>query len=223
MIKNLPKSQLGFIFLLGAVWGLSETALGLGIKSCAHMLSGSIMTGVAFFFMAACWSLTRNSLSVFLIIIITSLFKMFDALLLSLPILHKAVANPVFTFFAEGMAFIIIIAVFNKELEQKKGGQAVMGGLAALLAVNLFPLVRFVTGIPACTFPHTVYPLSLYYAPVAIFLSSLTIPLGYSLGTKIKRLENQLDKVNQRKIFNHLVSSTPIILGILILVIIRKI
>jgi len=67
-----------------------------------------------------------------------------------------------------------------------------MGGMAALLAVNLFPLVKYVTGVPACVVPGTGYPLSLYYAPLAVFLSFLTVPLGAWVGVKSQSLETIL-------------------------------
>lgn len=147
------------------------------------------MTGVALFFMASVWYLTRNLLCMGFLILIASLFKMFDALLLSLPIQHGAIGNPIFAFFTEGIAFLILIAVFNQKLKQKSSGQALMGGMAALLAVNLFPLVKHVTGVPACVVPGTGYPLSLYYAPLAVFLSFLTVPLGAWVGVKSQSLD----------------------------------
>ncbi|MFB0519779.1 MAG: hypothetical protein ACETWC_10935, partial [Acidobacteriota bacterium] len=84
MDKNIPKSYLSIIVMLGAVWGFSEAGLGMGLRSCASFVSGSIMTGVALFFIAASWVVTRNILGIALLIVIASLFKMFDALLLSL-------------------------------------------------------------------------------------------------------------------------------------------
>jgi len=84
MDRNIAKSHLGIVIMLGAVWGLSEAALGMGLRSCASFLSGSIMTGVALFFISASWVLTRRILGIALLIAVTSLFKMFDALLLSL-------------------------------------------------------------------------------------------------------------------------------------------
>ncbi|GAI63611.1 unnamed protein product, partial [marine sediment metagenome] len=47
MEKNIPKSYLAIVVMLGAVWGFSEAALGMGLRSCASLFSGSIMTGVA--------------------------------------------------------------------------------------------------------------------------------------------------------------------------------
>jgi len=53
MGKNISTYHLGIVVMLGAVWGLSEAGLGMGLRSCASFVSGSIMTGVALFFIAA--------------------------------------------------------------------------------------------------------------------------------------------------------------------------
>lgn len=221
MDRKTIKSLLGFVLVFGAVWGLSEAALGMGLRSCASVFSGSIMTGAALFFLASGWFLTRNILSVGLIILVASLFKMFDALLLSLPIQHGAVANPIFAFFMEGMAFVVLIYIFNQKLRQKKGGQTIMGGMAALLAVNLFPLVKYVTGIPACVVAGTGYPLSLYYAPVAVAFSCLTVPLGAWVGVKIRGLETQLAKARRLRKLNYFFSPATLILCLVIIALIR--
>jgi len=121
----LPKVR-SYIIILGAVWGLSEAALGMGLRSCASLFSGSIMTGVALFFIASSWYLTQNVLSIAFLVILTSLIKMFDALLLSLPLQHGAVANPIFAFFMEGIAFLFLIYIFNQKLKNKSSGQALL-------------------------------------------------------------------------------------------------
>ena len=223
MDRSISKAYLGMVIMLGAVWGLSEAALGMGLRSCASFLSGSIMTGVALFFIAACWVLTRNILGIALLVVVASLFKMFDALLLSLPIQHGAVANPIFAFFMEGIAFLVLISIFNEKLKQKIGGQALLGGMAALLAVNLFPLVKYATGIPACVVAGTGYPLSLYYAPVAVFLSFVTVPLGLMVGAKSKVLEAKFEGAKRGKKLRYLASSATLILCLAIIALIRLI
>lgn len=221
MDKNVPKSYLGIVIILGAVWDFSEAALGMGLRSCASFFSGAIMTGVAFFFIASSWYLTRNILCIALLVGLTSLFKMFDALLLSLPIQHGAVANPIFAFFMEAIAFLVLISIFKEKLKQKIGGQALLGGMAALLTVNLFPLVKYVTGIPACVFPGTGYPLSLYYAPLAVSLSLITIPLGALAGAKIKTLETKFEPSTRTGRLRYLVSPATLILALAIIALIR--
>lgn len=213
MNNHMTKSQLGIIIMLGAVWGVSEAALGMGLRSCASFISGSIMTGVALFFIAASWVVSRHQiLGVTLLIVVASLFKLLDALLLSLPVLHGAVANPIFAFIMEGVAFLVLISIFSEKLRQKTGGQAILGGMTALLAVNLFPLVKYATGIPACVFPGTAYPLSLYYAPLAVSFSLITVPLGLRLGEMIEVFEVR---------FRYLVAPVAPILCLAVLAIIR--
>lgn len=212
MDRNIPKSYLGIVIMLGAVWGLSEAALGMGLRSCASFLSGSIMTGVALFFMAASWILIRNILGIALLVVIASIFKMFDALLLSLPIQHGAIGNPIFAFLMEGAAFLILISIFNKKRKEKIGSQVALGGMSALLAVNLFPLVKYATGVPACVFPGTNYPLSLYYAPVAVVLSCITLPLGLWVGVKIRSLEDKFELANQGRKLRYLALPATLIL-----------
>ena len=221
MKKNIPKSYLGIVVMIGAVWGLSEAALGMGLRSCASFFSGSIMTGIALFFIATSWTLTRNIYSIGLLVFIASLFKMIDAFLLSLPVQHGAIGNPIFAFFMEGLAFLVLISLSQEKLKQKTGGQALLGGMSALLAVNLFPLVKYATGIPACVFPGTGYPLSLYYAPLAVFLSFMTVPLGFWTGAKILALEAKLEKAYQTKKFHYLAPPAMFIFCLVTIILIR--
>ncbi len=218
MDKNNPQHHLGIVVMLGAIWGFSEAALGMGLRSCASFLSGSIMTGVALFFIAASWILTRRALSVALLIAVASLFKMFDALLLSLPLQHGAIGNPIFAFLMEGAAFLLLISVF---LTKKVGHQALFGGMSALLAVNLFPLVKYVTGVPACVFPGTNYPLSLYYTPVAVALSGITVPLGFLAGNKIGALATNLRGSAWAWRLRNIASPVTLLLCLVIIALIR--
>jgi len=221
MEKKVPKYYLSYIIILGAVWGLSEAALGMGLRSCASLFSGSIMTGVALFFIASSWYLTQNVLSIAFLVILTSLIKMFDALLLSLPLQHGAVANPIFAFFMEGIAFLFLIYIFNQKLKNKSSGQALLGGMTALLAVNLFPLVKFATGIPACVVAGTSYPLSLYYAPIAVAISILTVPTGAWMAKKIKSAEAQFKPYPALTKFQYLVSPLTLIFVLAIIALLR--
>ncbi len=223
MDKKLAGHHLGIVVILGAVWGLSEAALGMGLRSCASAMSGSIMTGVALFFIAACWAISQSWRGVALLVIIASLFKLFDALLLSLPVLHGAVANPIFAFIMEGVAFLIIVSFVKDKLSKKTTSQALTGGLSALAAVNLFPLVKFATGIPACVAAGTGYPLSLYYAYIAVALSLVTVPLGIIVGEKMKSLETGLIKALGKKKYSFIASPAAVILCLIIILLMRSI
>jgi hypothetical protein len=221
MKSSTPKSYLGMVIVLGSVWGLSEAALGMGLRSCAAFVSGSVMTGVALFFLAAGWMVSRKTSGVFLMVLIAAFFKMFDALLLSLPLKHGAIGNPIFAFFMEAVAFAALVAILKEKIIKKPAGQAILGGMAALLAVNLFPLVKYATGIPACVVPGTGYPLSLYYIHFAVLTSMLSVPLGIWTGVKLEAVERQWRKEPFRKKIDYIFSPAVLIFCIVIVTLLR--
>ncbi len=178
------------VLALGSLWGLSEAALGMFLRQCASTMSGSIMTGAALFFLAAAWAVSPRVKTIAVMAGLAASFKLFDALLLGLPVLHGAIGNPIFAIVMEGAAFVLIMSVVSRSLAGKALGRGLSGGLAALVAVNLFPLVKHATGITACV-TGTGYPLSLYYAPIAVALSALTVPLGLLAGQALASLETR--------------------------------
>jgi hypothetical protein len=190
-MSQIPqKTNWGPVLVLGGLWGLSEAALGMGLRQCASTVSGSVMTGAALFFLAAAWAVSPRVRTAVLMVAVASGFKLFDALLLGLPILHGAIGNPIFAIAMEGAAFVLIVSVIRRSLAGKAAGQGLAGGRAALVAVNLFPLVKYATGVAACV-TGTGYPLSLYHAPIAVALSALSVPLGFRAGAVLAGLEGR--------------------------------
>ncbi len=196
--------HLGFLVVLGSLWGLSEAGLGLALESCARLVSGSIMTGVAFFFIAAAWARTKRAVGPALVVGLALVFKLADAALLGLPIRHGAIANPMFAFVTEGLAFLVITPFLAEAWKGKTAGRAFLGGTSALFAVNLFPLVKFATGIPACVAPGSTTPLSLYYAPIAVGAALLTVPLGYLVAAKAGIFESKAAAVPKARFWRWL-------------------
>src|SRR4030042_1895457 len=222
MSQKIPSPQFAHIVMLGAVWGFAEAGLGLGLPKCASLASGSIMTGVALLFIAAAWVLPRRTVGVVLMVALVTLMKLFDAFLLGLPVKHGAVANPIFAFWMEALAFLLIVAVIKESLAQKKHGQAILGAGAALLAVNIFPLVKFATGIPACVLAGTGYPLSLYYAPIAVGLSMIMVPAGFWLGDRIAVSENAHEAFVRGKAFRYWISPVALAVSLLLMAVMRR-
>ncbi len=191
MEKSIFRSHLAIAVILGSVWGLSEVMLGAGIKACAHTVSGSLMTGVALFFIVAAWVSTKSYHIPVLVVLIACLFKLFDAILLSLPVMHGAIGNPIFAFLLEGFAILLLIAVFRKQSWKKRSSRALLGVGSALIAVAMFPLVKYATGIPACVYPTTAIPLSIFFAPIAILFSAFTVPIAFVAGERIKKISTK--------------------------------
>lgn len=192
MNEGTISRRAGTVIALGAVWGLAECALGAGLQACAKSISGSLMTGVALFFVAAAWAVSKKVRHVALLVGIAVLFKMFDALLLGLPLGSGALANPSFAFVLEGAAFLIAAILVGRSRGQRTSGRVLTGGAGAFLAVAAFPLVGFVTGKAACLAAGTSIPLAWYYGPIAIALSLLTVSLGMRFGERTRVFESRL-------------------------------
>jgi hypothetical protein len=222
MQKSISGFHVSLIIALGAAWGFSEAALGLGLQKCAALMSGSIMTGVALFFIASGWVMSRRVLGVTLLVVTASLIKLFDALLLSLPLRHGAVANPIFAFFMEGLAFLAVAGLIRESQKKKIGRQAFLGATAALGAVCVFPLVKFATGVPACIFPGTGIPLSLYYGPLAVAISALTVPLGFWAGNKLREPVNRWETFGQPQALKYIISPLAVILCLALIALLRR-
>jgi len=184
MSQSPQKTNWGPVLVLGGLWGLSEAALGMYLRQCASTVSGSVMTGAALFFLAAAWAVSPRVKTTAAMVVTAAGFKLFDAMLLGLPVLHGAIGNPIFAIVMEGAAFLLVVGVIRGSLVRQAAGQGLAGGLAALVAVNLFPLVKYATGVAPCV-TGTSYPLSLYYAPIAVALSALTVPLGMLAGARL--------------------------------------
>lgn len=221
MDKSAVKSYLPMVVVLGSVWGFSEAALGMGLRSCAAFISGAVMTGIALFFIAAGWAVSRKVAGIAIMVVIAALFKMFDALLLSYPLTHGAIGNPMFAFFMEAIAFVVIFSLMKTALTQKPGGQALLGGMAAVLAVNLFPLVKFATGVPACVVPGTTYPLSLYYIHFAVLASAIMVPMGFWMGAKVKAWEGRMLHRFSPATLNAVLSPAALVICLAIIALIR--
>jgi hypothetical protein len=184
MNKKILDSHINVILALGSIWGLSEVMMGMWLHKCAVLYSGAIMTGLAFFYMAFAWTATKRLLSLVILLIIVSLFKLLDAWLLSTPVISGSVANPMFAFFTEILAFMVMILLLRDRFFKKGSSRFFTGGGAAVIAISLFPAVGMITGIPACLYPSTQVPLSLATSPVAVIISMLTVPLGFFLADR---------------------------------------
>ena len=189
-MNSLSKTEKIWIaVVVGAAWGLAEALVGMYMRqTVAYGMTGSIMTGIVALILAFGYGAIRQYSLLFISLAMVVLFKLLDAWLLHLPVVHGAVGNPIFAIILEMLAFALVVNILRPELKSKIHGHALLGGLYALLAVSAFPLVKHFTGLPACVVPGTIYPLSLYYAPLAIGISLVTYPLGFFVGGRLSAL-----------------------------------
>jgi len=177
----------GMVVVLGSAWGVSEAGLGLALNACAKLASGSLMTGVALFFLACSRLRARSARGPLLAVSLALGFKLFDAALLGLPLRSGSMANPMFALAIEAAAAILFFTLLGRTAESGFRGRALLGAGAAGLSALVFPLVGLATGVPACLLPGSAIPLSIAFAPLAMAAGALAVPLAFAF---MKRAEN---------------------------------
>lgn len=221
MEKKTILSELNPVLVAGAVWGISEALMGAWLNGCAFRYSGAIMTGLAFFYMSFTWSMTRKLLSILLLLAMVVLFKMFDAVLLSVSLSHGSVLNPSFAFLTESLAFMAVVLLIGGRFFNRQSYRVLTGAAAALLAVCLFPFAGYFTGSAACLYPGTQIPLSIATSPLAMAISVITVPLGHLVARLIRTPSSELKNITAIPALGQLWPSLVVMLCIAILAISR--
>ena len=198
--SKIQKSSVNIIITIAFIWGLAEAGLGIALKaSTGNGFHNALMTGLAFLFFAAAYQVYHSFKGIAILLGVSIVMKLMSALFLNVSIFHPAIINPVFAFCVEALAFVLIVLILNDRGMTLSWKSLIIGGLMALVAVNLFPLAGYVTGHPACKVPGTSYPLSLYYAPMAVGIAAFNFPLGLFAGINIKKLLLS-DKLSYRSV-----------------------
>ncbi|GEM_PF-432743 len=189
------------VALFGSLWGLAECTAGIFLRgTCSRLYTGSILTGLSFFYMAGALGLAGGggtlargrAFTLMLMPLIAALFRVYAGLLMGQKIISGAVANPVYAFITEGLVFCALVAFAGRE-RLSRLVPAAMGGIASAVAaaVIFVPVVVFTT-IPACVLPGTRLPLSIFGMPVAAALGAVALPAGLQLGAWMRhRLDAQ--------------------------------
>ncbi len=181
-------STLPLLIMLGCLWGVQEALAGVYLRgTCARMFSGSLLMGGAFFFGASAYAVRGRLFPLLLLPVIATVFRVYAALLAGTSLFAMAVANPVYAFFTETLALMLILALLGRTRTAHVKGRMAVGALSAVAGAGVFPAVGLVTGISACVVPGTRLPLALYGLPVAAALSILTVPLGFPFGQWLER------------------------------------
>ena len=190
-MSQIPqKTNWGPVLILGGLWGLSEAALGMFLRQCASTVSGSLMTGAALF----SWPRPGRSRP-------GRRRRPHGRHRLGLQALRRPAPRPARPPRRDRQPHLRHrhggrgLRPHRQRHQRpssaaKAVGQGLAGGLAALVSVNLFPLVKYATGVAPCV-TGTSYPLSLYYAPIAVAVSALTVPLGFRAGAAWPALEGR--------------------------------
>lgn len=204
----MNKTTLQMVLLIGAIWGFFEAALGIYVKGvCGYQMTGSVMTAIAMFFMTVGYSISRKYSSLLYMLFLAILLKVSSAFLLGKPLMGGGVANPVFAFITEALSLALIFYLMVEISKKNVIKNSIFGGLATLLAVNLFPFVGNFTGNPACNTNN--YPWSLLYAPLSVGLSLVLFPTAIYVGELIRE---RIDIIDSNKLVLAIVRFSTILI-----------
>lgn len=223
MDRKSITSHWGMILAIGSLWGIMEFGAGMGLQKCATLATGAVLTGLSFFWLSLVWSATKRLIPILIIVLIAMMFKWLDTLLLNIAWNHGSVLNPMFAFLTAMAGFMLFIGLFRKKFFQNRLSRILTGGGAALIAMSIFPLVKFASGTPACTFAATNIPLSVLTAPIAIVIAMITVPLGHRTALWING-EGSPSRAVQTPLFQSGLWPTAIFMAcIVIMVVVRMI
>jgi hypothetical protein len=149
-------------------------------------MTGSVLTSTALLSLSTAYYAGKTRWMLFLPLLLAMGAKTAGAVALGRPVISGAVANPCYAYVMELVALVALLTLANPRKMRRLPYAALVGGVAGLLAANLFVPVGFVTGIPACIHEPTGIPLAIHYAPVAVMLSAVTVPLGRALGLRAR-------------------------------------
>ena len=214
-------SSFGIILAIGSIWGLAEFGAGMGLQKCATLITGAVLTGLSFFWLSFIWSATKRLIPILMIVGIAILFKWLDALLLQVAWNHSSVLNPMFAFFTAMVGFMLLIGIFKNQFSGSIRNRILIGGGAALLAMCMFPLVKFTTGTPACTYAATNIPLAIYTSPIAVVLAMITVHLGYRAASWYYSENRRVSQIQNSTILHRLWSPAVFIACVMIMIVVR--
>lgn len=174
---------------LGALWGTLEIFGGAALKEAGlPLISGSVLTAASGFFLVMVWQLTDRLWSYPLAVAVAALFRILNSLTLHLPAVHHSFGNHVFGMVSEALVLAVFLFLLRNKTTQR-AMQSALGAAYALTAALIFPVVRLFTGNPACTYPQTNIPVALVFAPLAMLLAAVLIPLGFQTANNLRQAD----------------------------------
>ncbi|MCX7020487.1 MAG: hypothetical protein NTY46_16155 [Candidatus Sumerlaeota bacterium] len=196
------------VVALGCAWGVVESFAGVSLRgSCARMFTGSLLTGASIFFFAAASGYGLRLIMLSVLPLIAGSLRIYTGFLLDQKIMSGAVANPVFAFWMECAAFMLVFFVARKCLSRGLTAGMTMGAFTAILAAVLFLPVKVFTGIPACVVPGGSTPLAVWGMPVGAVMGAVMMPFGLWAG---RCLRNASATTSRRRCWMALACETAV-------------
>ena len=174
------------ILVLGSIWGLSEVAVGGGLRAVGFPYRAGLLTGIGIGIMAVALAIYKKPAMLIGIGLTAVLFK-----LLAVPVVHLPVqkcANALVAVGLEVLAISLVAGLLMKRMDKSALTRMGAGALVALLAAISFFFIGM--RVAPCS-----YLLSFSGNPVGFMaeegliwalFSAFLLPVGYLVGMKLQ-------------------------------------
>lgn len=188
MIEDSGKRQ-GLIHLIigilvfGSIWGLSEVALGGGLRAAQFPYRAGLLTGIGVALMGIVLVIYRKPLMLLGIGIVTVLVKLLAIPILNMPVMCKA--NSCIAVMTESVALSLVAFLLMGEMSKSIHARMGSGALAAIIASVSFYFIGM--QVAPCKYLLSFTPGGFIVTEGLIWaaFSACLLPLGYLVGEKL--------------------------------------
>ena len=191
----MRESRIGAFFgilLFGSLWGALEATLGGLLANVPN--HGAIMGNIGIVILAAAVALYKRPSVSLAIGLVAASFKLLDVPLFGVAPFAKMIVSPMTAIVVESLAFATVVALAQRWYKRSTWARGALGAAAMYLNYALEALV-FVyilhKGPPILISGHAGRFL-LTDGSIAALLALLASPVGYAVGSRVKRALKQL-------------------------------
>jgi hypothetical protein len=172
------------ILVFGSLWGLSEAALGGGLRAANFPYSSGLLTGIGIALMGMALVIHKKPAMLIGIGLVAVLVK-----LLAVPILHISVmcqANSCIAVFTEAVALTLVAFLLMSEMGKSVHARMGSGAMAAIIASVGFYFIGM--QVAPCNYLLGFSPGGFIVTEGLIWaaFSAILLPLGYLAGVKLE-------------------------------------
>lgn len=172
------------ILVFGSIWGLSEAALGGGLRAANFPYRAGLLTGIGIAIMGMALVIHKKPAMLIGIGLVAMLVK-----LLAVPILHISVmckANSCIAIFTEAVALSLVAFLLMSEMGKSVHARMGSGALAAIIASVGFYFVGI--QVAPCKYLLSFTPGGFIVTEGLIWaaFSAILLPIGYLAGMKLE-------------------------------------
>ncbi len=178
-----------FLITIGSLWGITEFFMGTLLKNLyPGNITGSVLIGLSFFFLTAAYYLNEHFSSLFIILIICTLFKLTGTILIGKSVVDPFFINPVLSMLLTVFLFVIYHRLILKDKKATGINSFFAGAILAAVIALLLPLLNYISGYPLCFKGNTNIPLSVWYIHISSFIGFFAYPAGVYINSLYKNI-----------------------------------